>query len=262
MPLLGRSPHDVGMDARRSRRLPLRLPSVAAQVAILAAITLAIFGVLVFRLWLLQILDSQSYVAQAENNSLRTRRGQGAARRDRRPHRPSPRRQPARPRRRHQAHGRAARASSPRWPRASRLSCTCRPRPCWPSSPSSPGCPYDLVIVKRDVSRSLVSYLLEHDQSFPGVEIQQNYLRAYPLGDLAAPVLGYLGQIDPAGAQAGQVQGLPARRRGRPERRRGHLRPVAAGQGRHHERSRSTRSASRRASCPAAACRSPATTSC
>jgi penicillin-binding protein 2 len=58
--------------------------------------------------------------------------------------------------------------------------------------------PYDLVVVKRDVPMSLVSYVLEHVQSFPGVEVQQSYLRAYPLGDLGAPVLGYVGQIDPA----------------------------------------------------------------
>ena len=57
--------------------------------------------------------------------------------------------------------------------------------------------PYDLVIIKRDAPKALVTYLLERDQSFPGVEVQQSYLRAYPLGDLAAPILGYLGQIDP-----------------------------------------------------------------
>ena len=48
---------------------------------------------------------------------------------------------------------------------------------------------------RRD--KTLVSYLLEHDQSFPGVEVQQSYLRTYPLGDVAAPILGYLGEIDP-----------------------------------------------------------------
>jgi penicillin-binding protein 2 len=67
--------------------------------------------------------------------------------------------------------------------------------------------PYDLVIVKRDAGKSLVSYLLEHDQTFPGVEVQQNYLRAYPLGDLAAPILGYLGQIDPQQLKQSRFKG-------------------------------------------------------
>ena len=139
MPLLSRSWHDVGKEARHSRRVPLRLPSVAARVAILAAVTLAIFGVLVFRLWVLQILDSQSYVAQAENNSLRTLevkapRGviedrTGRVLVDNRPGlavgiRPMD----------------VPQGELPRWPGASPVSCTCGPRPCWPSSPSSPGC--------------------------------------------------------------------------------------------------------------------------
>ena len=48
---------------------------------------------------------------------------------------------------------------------------------------------------------------LQRDQSFPGVEVQESYLRGYPLGDLAAPILGYLGPDRSPAAQAGQVQG-------------------------------------------------------
>ncbi len=206
MPLLGRSPHDVGMDARRSRRLPLRLPSVAARVAILAAITLAIFGVLVFRLWVLQILDSQSYVAQAESNSLRTLevnapRGviedrTGRVLVDNRPGlavgiRPMDVPQGELPA--------LAKRLSPLVHVRAKTMLALVAKQSW--------LPYDLVIVKRDVSRSLTSYLLEHLQSFPGVEIQQNYLRAYPLGDLAAPVLGYLGQIDPQELKQAKFKG-------------------------------------------------------
>lgn len=51
------------------------------------------------------------------------------------------------------------------------------------------------MIVKRDVSRKVASYLLEHKMSFPGVEIQKNYLRSYPHGSLAAHVLGNLGEV-------------------------------------------------------------------
>ena len=40
-----------------------------------------------------------------------------------------------------------------------------------------------------------MSYLLEHKQSFPGVEIQSEYLRSYPQGELAAHLLGHLGEI-------------------------------------------------------------------
>jgi penicillin-binding protein 2 len=54
----------------------------------------------------------------------------------------------------------------------------------------------DLIVVKEDVSRTVMSYLLEHTASFPGVEIQKNYLRAYPHGSLAAHLLGNVGEID------------------------------------------------------------------
>ncbi len=45
------------------------------------------------------------------------------------------------------------------------------------------------------MSKKVVSYILEHQLSFPGVEVQQSYLRDYPYGSLAAHVLGYLGEI-------------------------------------------------------------------
>ena len=53
----------------------------------------------------------------------------------------------------------------------------------------------DLIVVKEDVSRKAMSYILEHIASFPGVEIPKNYLRAYPQGSLAAHLLGNMGEI-------------------------------------------------------------------
>jgi len=55
--------------------------------------------------------------------------------------------------------------------------------------------PYDLVVIKEDVSRRVFSYILERQATFPGVEVQKNYLRDYPGGDLAAQLLGYTGEI-------------------------------------------------------------------
>jgi penicillin-binding protein 2 len=57
------------------------------------------------------------------------------------------------------------------------------------------GLPYDLVIVKEDVKAKVVSYLLEHDLTYPGVEIQKDYLRDYPQGRMAAQILGNMGEI-------------------------------------------------------------------
>ena len=60
------------------------------------------------------------------------------------------------------------------------------------------GLPYDLVVVKQDVKPTVVSYLLEHDLAFPGIEIQKDYLRQYPQGDMAAQILGNMGEITQA----------------------------------------------------------------
>jgi penicillin-binding protein 2 len=54
---------------------------------------------------------------------------------------------------------------------------------------------FDLIVVKEDVARGLVSYLLERKQSFPGVEIRKSYLRDYPNGVLAAHLFGNIGEI-------------------------------------------------------------------
>jgi penicillin-binding protein 2 len=184
----------AGAVSTRGRQ-PTRLPSVPVRVAVLAAFAIALVGVLVFRLWFLQVLSAQTYLAQAQNNSLRAveimaprgvikdRNGKTLV--DNRP-------------------GLAVGIRPMNVPkgelpqlidRLSRLvhspAATIRSlvaKQSW--------LPYDLVVIKRDAAKSLVAYLLEHTQAFPGVEVQQNYLRAYPMGETGASFLGYIGQID------------------------------------------------------------------
>ena len=56
---------------------PYRLtPQLAFRIAILSTIVLIAFGVLVFRLWALQILNGDQYLNVAQNNQLRTVRVQ------------------------------------------------------------------------------------------------------------------------------------------------------------------------------------------
>ena len=202
---LNRAYHSPVRSGPRARQ-PLRLPSVATRVAILGGLLVVVIGVLVFRLWFLQVLDAQEYLAQAANNSERTveiaaPRGviqdrNGVTLVANRPGlaigiRPMdvPQGQlPALARRLSRLVHVPAKNIRRLVARQSFL-------------------PYDLVIVKRDAGKSLVAYLLEHDQTFPGVEVQQNYLRAYPLGELAAPILGYLGQIDPQQLKQSRFKG-------------------------------------------------------
>jgi penicillin-binding protein 2 len=55
--------------------------------------------------------------------------------------------------------------------------------------------PINPVTVKTAVSEDQVAYLYEHQAEFPGVQIQQTYLRNYRFGSLAAQVLGYVGEV-------------------------------------------------------------------
>ncbi len=57
--------------------------------------------------------------------------------------------------------------------------------------------PLNPITVKTGVREDQVSYLLEHQSDFPGVKVQQTFLRNYPLGSRAAQILGYVGEISP-----------------------------------------------------------------
>ena len=52
------------------RRPPLT-PQLALRVAIIGGFALTMFAIIFFRLWFLQVLDGQSYLAQAQVNTLR-----------------------------------------------------------------------------------------------------------------------------------------------------------------------------------------------
>ena len=55
--------------------------------------------------------------------------------------------------------------------------------------------PYQPVPVAEDVSKDVVFYIEEHRDLFPGVSYQVGSVRAYPFGTLAAQVLGWTGEI-------------------------------------------------------------------
>ena len=55
--------------------------------------------------------------------------------------------------------------------------------------------PANPITVKTAVHEDQVQYLYEHQSEFPGVQIQQTYLRHYRYQSLAAQILGYVGEI-------------------------------------------------------------------
>ena len=173
---------------------PYRLtPQLALRIAILSTVVLLAFGVLVFRLWALQILNGDQYLNAAEHNQLRTVRVQA-------------------PRgvildRNGEVLVRNVPGNSVRiWPAdlpdegryamLKRLSALlnvpvaemAREIAKRRNDPLTP------VTIKRGIHPDQVYYLLERRSEFPGVEVAQTHLRDYPFKSLAAHVLGYTGE--------------------------------------------------------------------
>src|SRR5207247_2753620 len=56
--------------------------------------------------------------------------------------------------------------------------------------------PYQPVPVAEDVSKQAIFYIEEHKEDlFPGVSYEVGSVRDYPQGNLAAHILGYVGEI-------------------------------------------------------------------
>ena len=198
----------------------MQQPSVALRVLLLGAIAVGLIAIVVFRLWFLQILSAQQYVAQANDNRLRSvavlaPRGAildstGKVLVDNRP-------------------GLSVGIRPMDVPAGQldhlvkRLSLVLKMKPGdirhalvrqvgvpWSQVRKGLGLQYDFVPVKDDTARGVVSYLLEHTASYPGVEVRQNYLRDYPLGDLGAHFLGQLGEISKDELSLPQFHGYKA----------------------------------------------------
>ncbi len=182
-------PPDPGVEA------PYRLtPGLAVRVAILGAIALAVFAVLFFRLWSLQVLSGDTYLAAAQGNQLRTIRIEaprgtildrdGRVIVDNVP-------------------GTAVKLwvgdlpAKRRYEVIRRLAWVLNVRPVRLAKEVDARIndPLDPITVKTAVGEDQISYLYEHQADFPGVQIQQTYLRHYPYQSLAAQMLGYVGEV-------------------------------------------------------------------
>jgi penicillin-binding protein 2 len=62
---------------------------------------------------------------------------------------------------------------------------------------------YQPVPVAEDVAKAAVFYIKEHPDRFPGVSYELGALRDYPNGDLAAHLLGYVGEVSDAQLKEG-----------------------------------------------------------
>jgi penicillin-binding protein 2 len=205
------------------RRTPIT-PQLAMRVAILGGIALALFGIVFFRLWFLQVLSGDQYLAQASTNRVRdvvvpaprgeVRDRNGVAIVENRRAVSvivSPPKLPHERARRHALYVRLSRV----------LGSSARPAPCRVGNRRlrlmDVQClveqkvfqlPYADVVVKSDVAAPVYSYLAERAQSFPGVSTEQVFLRSYPFRQIGAQLFGTIGQISPAELKQGHFRGV------------------------------------------------------
>jgi len=176
---------------------PAITPQLALRVAILGGIALVMFAIVFFRLWYLQVLSGDKYLAQARDNQVRdivvqAPRGKivdrdGNVLVDNRVAYAvtiSPDKLPLRQAEKTQLYQRLARVLG-----MSRRDIRTTVRTQLKAQP------FAKATVKTDVSRNVFSYVLEHQASFPGVTVDKVYLRYYPRHDLAAQIMGTVGRV-------------------------------------------------------------------
>jgi penicillin-binding protein 2 len=192
---LGRAP-ERPPAAEQPYRVTQRL---VVRVGVLSVLVLVVFAALLLRLWALQVLTGTKYVDQAAANSYRTVRVQAP-------------RGPILDR-----NGRVLVLNAPAtavklWPADLPKVYTVRYAelrrlahvtgvPLYEiargiKARTLANDPLTPVIVRDAASGPMVTYLSEHADAFPGVDVlERTYIRHYPYHSLAAQVLGYVGEI-------------------------------------------------------------------
>ncbi len=69
--------------------------------------------------------------------------------------------------------------------------------------------PYSAMLVKENADRDDVTYVSERTEEFPGLVINDDWVRRYPEGSLASHVLGYTGAVSQNQLDSEPYKGLP-----------------------------------------------------
>jgi penicillin-binding protein 2 len=196
---------------RRSDELgPEMNNRLALRIAVFGGFALALFAILFFRLWFLQVLNGDKYLAEANNNRTREYRVSAprgeildrsgrivVANRTSLALQINPRKLPADEAERR---GELARLAELIHTTPQRLRKTLHEQLLL--APSAP------VTVRRDVGDYLVYYLQENQDRFPGVGVQRVFVRRYPHGTLAAHILGSVNEINEEQLKEPRFRGL------------------------------------------------------
>ena len=198
------------MYLRNDEKRPAMSTGFALRVAILGGMALVMFAVIFFRLWYLQVLSGDKYLAEANNNRIReirvtAPRGEILDRngevlvenRTSLALQVNPQKLPTNKAERRAELTRVGNVAGLRLRRIRRDM-----REQLKVSASAP------VTLQRDVDYDLVYYLQEHQADFPGVAVQRVFVRRYPHGTLGAHLFGNVGEIDSQQLKEPRYKGL------------------------------------------------------
>jgi len=175
----------------------LLTPQLAFRIAVLAFFALAVFAVLFLRLWALQVLAGNKYLAQANDNRVRTLQIEAP-------------RGAVLDRNGHVLVSNVAGTRVELWPadlpktwsaelrelRALQQVTGVPVRQMLKKMNEHGSDPLTPIVVQIGLHNDQIFYLSEHRAEFPGVQLAESWLRTYPYRSTAAQVLGYVGQIN------------------------------------------------------------------
>lgn len=232
------------IDPINNDRRPPVTPQLALRVAALGVVAFVLFGIIFFRLWYLQVLSGDQYLAQAQTNRVRVQplpapRGSildrnGNVLVENRPAivvRLKPEGLPDSEKQVAIAYGARVIARSKKHkghqgppvavppppadlrPRLARLGRVLGIRVQTIQDRVIHGlflAGYAPVVVKTDVSPAVQAYIVERQEQFPGVSVENTFLRSYPEHTLAAQLLGTASQISPDELKNKAYKGIKA----------------------------------------------------
>jgi penicillin-binding protein 2 len=231
---MSRLPEDKRLQFVPQEDRPPLTPQLALRVAIIGSFALAMFAVIFFRLWFLQVLSGNQYLAQASVNYVRNvelaaPRGQILDRNGtilastKRAYavevlppslpvpianaplaHPPPQDIALYNRLSHvlgfSTKGQKCPVNGHGVLRLNQIACAV--------AQSYAALPYANATVASDIPNDIVYYLSERQAQFPGVTVQQIYQRTYPQSQLAAQALGMVGRITPTEVKERAYKGV------------------------------------------------------
>jgi penicillin-binding protein 2 len=181
-----------------NERRPTLTPQLAFRVAVIGGVALVMFALIFFRLWYLQVLSGDKYLAAASNNRVREikvqaprgeivdRHGQTLVEnRSSLSIKLTPDKLPEDIGAREEVYRRLAKLLNLNPHRLEKR-----------VEGELKTLPFAKPTVKQDVDQRIVAYVLERQNKFPGVLPESEFLRRYPHGPVGAHLFGQVGEVN------------------------------------------------------------------